>query len=74
MLKNAILKSGLKNKRKEKKLINMSFCRFIRTNSTILATASYSKLSKELKNGIAILVSQAVFKFWIQTSKYCFDR
>ena len=27
--------------------------------------ASYSKMSKELKNGIKILVGQAVFKLWI---------
>ena len=29
----------------------------------------YGKLSKELKNGIEILVSQAVFKLWIKTVK-----
>ena len=29
--------------------------------------ASYSKLSKELKNGIEILVGQEVFKLWIKT-------
>ena len=31
--------------------------------------ASYSKLSKELKNGIEILVGQAVFKLQIKTFK-----
>ena len=30
---------------------------------------SYSKLSKELKNGIEILVGQAAFKLWIKTVK-----
>ena len=34
--------------------------------------ASYSKLSKELKNGIEILVGQAVFKFKIKTFKMLF--
>ena len=29
--------------------------------------ASFSKLSKELKNGIEILVGQAIFKLWIKT-------
>ena len=31
--------------------------------------ACYSKLSTELKNGIEILVGQAVFKLWIKTFK-----
>ena len=31
--------------------------------------ASYSKLPKKLKNGIEILVGQAVFKLWIKTVK-----
>ena len=31
--------------------------------------ASYSKLFKELKNGIEILVGQAPFKLWIKTVK-----
>ena len=31
--------------------------------------ASQSKLSTELKNGIRILVGQAVFKLWIKTVK-----
>ena len=30
---------------------------------------SYSKLSKELKNGMEILVRQAVVKLWIKTFK-----
>ena len=34
--------------------------------------ASYSKLSKELKNSIEILVGQAVFKLWIKTVKMLF--
>ena len=37
--------------------------------------ASYIKLSKELKNGIAILVGQVVFKLWIKDkSKCCLDQ
>ena len=34
--------------------------------------ASYKKLFKELKNGIEILVGQAVFKFQIRTDKMLF--
>ena len=34
--------------------------------------ASYSKLSKERKNGIEILVGQAVFNLWIKTVKIMF--
>ena len=34
--------------------------------------ASYSKLPKQLKNGIEILVGQAVFKLWIKTFKMLF--
>ena len=34
--------------------------------------ASYSKLSKELKNGTEILVDQAVLKLWIKTVKILF--
>ena len=34
--------------------------------------ASYSKLSKELKNRIEILVGQVVFKLWIKTVKILF--
>ena len=33
-----------------------------------------SKLSKELKNGIEILVGQTVLKLWIKHSKYCLDQ
>ena len=33
---------------------------------------SYSKLSKELKNGIEILVGQTVFKLWIKIFKILF--
>ena len=33
---------------------------------------SYSKLSKELKNGIEILAGQAGFKFWIKIVKMLF--
>ena len=33
---------------------------------------SESKLSKELKNGIEILVGQALFKLWINTIKIMF--
>ena len=37
--------------------------------------ASYSKLSKEFKNDIEILVDHAIFKLWIETFKiYCFDQ
>ena len=32
----------------------------------------FSKLSKEFKNGIEILVGQAVFKVWIKTVKILF--
>ena len=36
--------------------------------------ASYSKLSKELKNSIKIKVGQAVLEFLIQTEHFdCFD-
>ena len=31
--------------------------------------ASYSKLSKELKYGIGILLGQAIYKLWIKTVK-----
>ena len=34
--------------------------------------AFYSKLSKELKYGIEILVGQAAFKLWIKTVKILF--
>ena len=34
--------------------------------------ASYSKLSKELKSGITILIGQAVLKLWIKTFKIVF--
>ena len=34
--------------------------------------ASYSKLFKEIKNGIEILVIEAVFKLWIKTVKMLF--
>ena len=34
--------------------------------------ASYSKLSKELKNDIGILAGQAIFKLWIKTVKIIF--
>ena len=33
---------------------------------------SYKKLSKELKNGIEVLVGQAVFELQIKQSKCCF--
>ena len=33
---------------------------------------SYSKLSKELKNDIDILVGQAIFQLWIKTVKMLF--
>ena len=36
--------------------------------------ASWSKLSKELKNGIEILVGQAFLQLWINQSNYCFDQ
>ena len=39
-----------------------------------LIYASLSKMSEELKDGIEILVGQAVFKLWIKQSKYCFDQ
>ena len=34
--------------------------------------ASYSKLFKELKNGIEIVVGQAAFKLWIKTVEILF--
>ena len=34
--------------------------------------ASYSKLFKELKNGIENLVGQAVFKLWVKSVKMFF--
>ena len=34
--------------------------------------ASFSNLSKKLKNGIGILSGQAVFKLWIKTVKILF--
>ena len=34
--------------------------------------ACYSKSSKELENGIEILVGQVVFKLWIKTFKMLF--
>ena len=34
--------------------------------------ASKSKLFKKFKNGVEILVDQAVCKLWIKQSKYCF--
>ena len=34
--------------------------------------ASYNKLPQKLKNGIEILVRQAVFKLWIKTVKMLF--
>ena len=34
--------------------------------------ASYKKLFKELKNGIEILVGQAVLRYRSKQSKYCF--
>ena len=36
--------------------------------------ASYSKLSKELKNGIEILVDQAFLNYGLKGSKYCLDQ
>ena len=33
-----------------------------------------SKLSKELKNGIEILVDQAFLSYGSKQSKYCFDQ
>ena len=38
----------------------------------IITYASYSKLFKELKYGIEILVGKAVFKLWIKTVKMLF--
>ena len=39
------------------------------TPSWKIIYVSYDKLSKELKNGIDILVGQAVCKLWIKTFK-----
>ena len=39
---------------------------------TLSQNVSYSKLSKKLKNGIEILVGQAVLKLWIKTVKMMF--
>ena len=36
--------------------------------------ASYSKLSKELENGIEILVGQAVLSYGSKHSKCCLDQ
>ena len=36
--------------------------------------ASYSKLSKELENGIGILVGKAVLSYGSNQSKQCFDQ
>ena len=44
--------------------LSTSFCKII--------YASYSKLSKELKNGIEILVGPAVIKLWIKKVKILF--
>ena len=44
----------------------------INTFSKKKTRASYSKLFKELKNGIEILVGQAVFKLKIKTVKMLF--
>ena len=41
-------------------------------NTFLKNNISYSKLFKELKNGIKILVGQAVFKLWIKTVKMMF--
>ena len=38
----------------------------------LISDASYSKLSKELKYGIEILVGQAGFKLWIKILKILF--
>ena len=40
-------------------------------NCMHLMYASYIKLSKELKNGIEILVGQVIFKLWIKQLKCC---
>ena len=44
---------------------------YLKIINTILKNnfASYSKLSKELRNSIKILVDEAVFKLWIKTLK-----
>ena len=38
-----------------------------------ITSASYSKLFKELQNGIEILVGQAFLKLWIKTVKMLFN-
>ena len=49
------------------------FCPQSQNNQHLLGKyAYYSKLLKELKNGIEILVGQAAFKLWIKTVKILF--
>ena len=46
------------------------FCALSQNYQLLLENdASYSKLFKELKNGVEILVGQAVFKLWIKTGQ-----
>ena len=51
------------------------FCALFQNNQHILeiiSYASYSELFKELKNGIEIILGQAVCKLWIKTVKMLF--
>ena len=56
------------------------YLKIVNTFSCNLMYSSSSKVSKELKNGIGILVGQAVFKLWIiktvinlKSGAYVFD-
>ena len=42
-------------------------------NTFLKNNASYSKLSKELKNNIKIQVGQAVLDYWSKQHFICFD-
>ena len=48
------------------------FCALSQNCQHFFEYASYSKLYKELKNGIEILEGQAVLKLWIKTVKVMF--
>ena len=46
----------------------MCYLKIIDTFSWKTMYLSYRKLSKELKNGIEILVGQVIYKLWIKKS------
>ena len=45
---------------------------YLKNNQHLEKQHIHSKLFKELKNGLGILVRQAVFKLWIKTVKMLF--